>query len=91
MKTISVRHLPPDATEDEVTNLFSQHGKVFSVKLARDVFKGTCRGFGQVNMEGHEARAAMAALDGKSLRGNNLRVEEDRGPRGFRGARGRRR
>ncbi|HKF96385.1 MAG TPA: RNA-binding protein [Gammaproteobacteria bacterium] len=87
MKTISVRHLPPDATEEEVNNLFSEYGKVFSVKLVRDVFKGTCRGFGQVNMEGHEARAAMAGLDGKSLRGSNLRVEEDRGPRGGRGRR----
>lgn len=78
MKKISVRNLPSDATEDEVTDLFSQHGKVFSVKLVRDVFKGTCRGFGHVDMEGHEARAAMAALDGKSLRGNSLKVEEDR-------------
>jgi RNA recognition motif-containing protein len=87
MKTLSVRHLPPDATEDEVNNLFSQHGKVFNVKLARDIFNGTCRGLGTVDMEGHEARAAMAALDGKSLRGNNLVVQEDRGPR----RRGRRR
>ncbi len=82
MKTLSIRNLPSDATEGEVSDLFSQHGKVFSVKLVRDVFKGTCRGFGQVNMEGHEARAAMAALDGKSFRGNSLRVQEDRGPRG---------
>lgn len=87
MKTLSVRNLPPDATDDEVNELFSQHGKVFSVKLVRDVFKGTCRGFGQVNMEGHEARAAIAALDGKSMRGNSLRVEEDRGPRRDRGRR----
>jgi RNA recognition motif-containing protein len=84
MKAISVRNLPSDATEDEVSALFSQHGKVFKVKLVRDVFKGTCRGFGVVNMEGHEARIAMAALDGKSLRGNSLKVEEDRGPRGGR-------
>jgi RNA recognition motif-containing protein len=87
MKTLSVRHLPPDATEDEVNNLFSQHGKVFNVKLARDIFNGTCRGFGKVDMEGHEARAAMASLDGKTLRGHNLVVQEDRGPR----TRGRRR
>jgi hypothetical protein len=43
--------------------------------------KGTCRGFGKVDKEGHEARAAMAALDGKSLRGNSLLVHEDRGLR----------
>ncbi|MGH8501521.1 MAG: RNA recognition motif domain-containing protein [Gammaproteobacteria bacterium] len=87
MKTLHIRNLPPDTTDEEVTDLFSQHGKVFSVKLVRDVFKGTCRGFGQVDMEGHEARAAMAALDGSSLRGNSLKVQEDRGPRGGRGGR----
>ncbi|HEX2238487.1 MAG TPA: RNA-binding protein [Gammaproteobacteria bacterium] len=81
-----MRNLPPDATDDEVNDLFSQHGKVFSLKLARDVFKRTCRGFGQVNMEGHEARAAIAALDGKSMRGNSLRVQEER-PRRNRGRR----
>ena len=86
MKTLSIRNLPPDATDDEVNDLFSQHGKVFSLKLARDVFKGTCRGFGQVNMEGHEARAAIAALDGKPMRGNSLRVQEER-PRRDRGRR----
>ena len=86
MKTLYIRNLPPDATDDEVNDLFSQHGKVFSLKLARDVFKGTCRGFGQVNMEGHEARAAIAALDGKPMRGNSLRVEESR-PRRDRGRR----
>jgi RNA recognition motif-containing protein len=87
MKTISVRNLPPDTTDDEVNHLFSQHGKVFSMKVSRDVFKGTCRGFGEINMEGHEARAAIGALDGTSLRGNSLRVQEARPPR----TRGRRR
>jgi len=33
-------------------------------------------------MEGHEARAAMSALDGKTVDGSALRVGPDRGPRG---------
>jgi hypothetical protein len=39
-------------------------------------------------MEGHEARAAIAGLDGKSFEGNNLKVkfEEERG-RGYKGRR----
>jgi RNA recognition motif-containing protein len=77
MKKMFVGNLPSDATEDEIRELFSGHGKVFSVQLTRDVFKGTCRGFGFVEMEGHEARAAMAALNGHSLRGNMLKVNED--------------
>lgn len=89
MKKMFVGSLPPDATEDEVRELFAQHGKVFSVKLARDVFKGTCRGFGFVEMEGHEARAAIAALNGHALRGNMLKVNEEN-PKKSRGGRRRR-
>lgn len=93
MLTIFVRNLPPDASDSELTEMFQNHGKVFGVKIAQDVFTGKCRGFAEVKMEGHEARAAIAALDGKELRGNNLRVQEDRGPlkRGGRRAGGRRR
>lgn len=88
MKKMFIGSLPPDATEDEVRAMFAQHGKVFSLELARDVFKGTCKGFGFVEMEGHEARAAMTALNGHSLRGQMLKVNEEK-PRNGRG-RGRR-
>lgn len=84
MKKMFIGSLPPDATEDEVRAMFAQHGKVFSLELARDVFKGTCKGFGFVEMEGHEARAAMAALNGHSLRGQMLKVNEEK-PRNGRG------
>ncbi|MGH8362858.1 MAG: RNA recognition motif domain-containing protein, partial [Gammaproteobacteria bacterium] len=40
MKKVFVGSLPPDATEDEIRALFAQHGKVFSISLARDIFKG---------------------------------------------------
>ena len=77
MKKMFVGSLPPDATEDEIRALFAQYGKVFSISLARDVFKGTCKGFGFVEMEGHEARAAIAALNGHALRGQMLKVNEE--------------
>ena len=90
MKKIFVGSLPPDAKEDEIRALFAQHGKVFSISLAHDIFKGTCKGFGFVEMEGHEARAAIAALNGFSLRGQMLKVNEEN-PRHARGrGRGRR-
>jgi RNA recognition motif-containing protein len=89
MKKLFVGGLPPDATEDEIRALFTQYGKVFSISLARDVFKGTCKGFGFIEMEGHEARAAIAALAGHSLRGQMLKVNEER-PKNERGGRGRR-
>lgn len=74
MKTMYVGNLAPETTEDDVRQLFSQYGTVRAVKLATDVFTGRCRGFGTVAMEGHEARAAVAALDGKTVGEKSLRV-----------------
>ena len=69
-----VGNLPPDASEDGVTDLFSEYGTVRSIRLATDVFTGKCRGFGFIEMEGHEARAAISDLDGKTWGGKPLRV-----------------
>ena len=69
-----VGNLPSDASEESVRELFSEYGTVRSVRLTRDVFSGKCRGFGFIEMEGHEARAAMAALDGATYCGKALRV-----------------
>jgi RNA recognition motif-containing protein len=86
MKTMFVRNLAPDTTEEDVRELFSQYGTVRDVKLSTDMFSGKCRGFGLVDMEGHEARAAMAALDGRQFKGKDLRVGEDK-PRAKRSGR----
>jgi RNA recognition motif-containing protein len=89
MITMSVRGLPRSATEESVNELFSQFGVVRSLKLSRDLFSGECRGFAVIDMEGHEARAAMSALDGSDFQGSVIRVQPDR-PR-FKGrGRGRR-
>ncbi len=79
-----VGNLPADASEQAVRELFSEFGTVRSIHLAADIFTGKCRGFGFVEMEGHEARAALAALDGKTFSGKSLRVRFD-DPRAHRG------
>jgi len=84
MLRIYAGNLPADLTENEFTELFAQHGRVRSMNLVRDLFTGCCRGFGFIEMEGHEARAAISALNGFTLRGNSLRVNEER-PRGRNG------
>lgn len=86
MLRIYAGNLPADVTEKEFTELFAEHGRVRSIDLARDLFTGRCRGFGFIEMEGHEARAAISALNGRTLRGNCLRVNEER-PRGRKGGR----
>jgi RNA recognition motif-containing protein len=89
MLRIYAGNLPADTTEQEFTELFAEYGRVRAIDLARDLFSGRCRGFGFVEMEGHEARAAISSLNGHTLRGNCLRVNLER-PR-ERNGRGRRR
>lgn len=81
MKKLFVGGLPPVTTEESLQDLFAPFGKVRSLKLVKDLFSGHCKGFGFLEMEGHEARAAIAGLDGKSFEGGLLKVryEEERG------------
>lgn len=87
MLTLFVRGLPPNTNEANVTALFSHYGKVHSIKLNRDLFTGKVRGTALINMEGHEARAAISGLDGSEFEGNSIYVNLDKGPTGPRGRR----
>ncbi len=78
MLKMYVGNLSPETREADIQALFSQHGKVRSIRLAADVFSGQCRGFGFVEMEGHEARAAIAALNGKEFMGKQIKVNEEK-------------
>lgn len=78
MITLFVRGLSRATTEESLSALFSEFGVVRSQKLQRDLFSGECRGFALIEMEGHEARAAIAALDGKEVNGSVLRVGQER-------------
>ncbi|MBT2970758.1 MAG: RNA-binding protein [gamma proteobacterium symbiont of Ctena orbiculata] len=82
MITLSVRGLPKTTTEESLTALFAEFGVVRSIKLAKDLFSGDCRGFASIDMEGHEARAAIAALDGRELNGSAIRVGQERPRKG---------
>ena len=83
MKTIYLGNLPFTASEDEVKELFGQHGEVSSVSLVTDRETGRPRGFGFVEMDPDGALKAIEALDGADFGGRTLRVNEarDRGAR----------
>ncbi len=73
---IYVGNLPFSATESEVRDLFAQHGTVESVALPTDRETGRPRGFGFVEMPQAEAAKAIEALNGFSMGGRQLRVNE---------------
>jgi RNA recognition motif-containing protein len=79
-KKIYVGNLSFDATESELTELFSPHGSVMSAQIVTDRDTGRSRGFAFVEM-GDGADAAIAALNGQDFKGRNLTVNEAR-PRG---------
>jgi cold-inducible RNA-binding protein len=89
---IYVGNLSFDTTDDRLREAFSQYGQVQSATLVTDRDTGRPRGFGFVEMgDDGEARAAIAGLNGASLDGRDLKVNEakPREPRsgGFGGGR----
>ena len=83
-KSIYVGNLPWSATEEQVQNLFAEHGEVLSVKLVNDRETGRARGFGFVEMEEPGASAAIednASFGGRTLRVNEAKPRAPRPPR----------
>ena len=76
MKKIYVGNLPFSATEDEIKELFGQHGTVHSVALIIDRETGRPRGFGFIEVDDDALSAMIQNLDGQEMDGRALRVNE---------------
>ena len=74
MLTMVIRGLPKSMTQTTLEGLFTPHGRIFDVKISKDLFSGECKGFAELKMEGHEARLALAALNGSTHDGSTIRV-----------------
>jgi len=74
-----VGNLPFNTTENELQELFSQAGAVQEVTLMQDRFTGKSRGFAFVTMSSdEEAQNAISKLNGHSIEGRSLTVNEAR-------------
>ncbi len=60
---IYVGNLAEETSEDQLREMFTAHGRVKDVRLAREK-DGTPRGFGIVIFEESKGKAAIAALSG---------------------------
>lgn len=78
MMNIYVGNLPWSATDDEIRELFAQHGTVHSARVITDRGTGRSRGFGFVEMDRDAGEAAVAAVNGVEMDGRALRVNEAR-------------
>lgn len=78
-RKLYVGNLPYSATEDALSEKFSEHGRVESIKLITDRDTGQSKGFGFVEMSSDaEAKAAIGALDGVDFDGRAMKVNEAR-------------
>src|SRR6266480_2601386 len=72
-------YISSETTENDLQDLFEQHGAVSEVRLMMDRMTGKSRGFGFVTMNDDEqAKSAMSAINGKELNGRALNVNEAR-------------
>jgi RNA recognition motif-containing protein len=74
-----VGNLSFETTENDLQDLFEQHGTVNEVHLMMDKMTGKSRGFAFVTMnDDTQAKTAMSATNGKELNGRALKVNEAR-------------
>ena len=76
---IYVGNLSWNLKDQDLSNLFAQHGEVTSAKIVTDKFTGRSKGFGFVEMANDDqAQAAIAALNGTDVDGRSIVVNESR-------------
>lgn len=74
-----VGNLSYATTDQELQDLFAQHGTVQSANVVTDRYTGRSRGFGFVEMGSEEeAKQAIEAINGTDFQGRNLVVNEAR-------------
>jgi RNA recognition motif-containing protein len=79
MTTIFVGNLSFSTTDSDVRGVFERYGHVSSVRIATERGSNTPRGFAFVSMPGiDDAEEAIARLNGHSLRGRSITVNEAR-------------
>ncbi|KAJ8277312.1 hypothetical protein GJAV_G00073850, partial [Gymnothorax javanicus] len=66
-----------DTTEDSLEQAFAKYGSISKVDVIRDRETNRSRGFGFVTFENpDDAKDAMSAMNGKSIDGRAIRVDE---------------
>lgn len=79
-KKIYVGNLSYETTENQVRELFEQHGAVTSISWITDRDTGKFRGFAFIEMEESSANAAIKTLNNQLIDGRELKVNEARPP-----------
>ena len=75
-ETIFVANLPFNVSEDEVAEVFGEHGKVMSVRLPTDKDTGAPKGFGYVQFGSvQESQDVFGKMTGFVFQGRPIRLD----------------
>ena len=77
-KTLYVGNLPWTISEQELTTAFEAHGQVVSSRIVTEKETGRSRGFGFVEVEDGDAGKMVKAMNGFTLGGRAIIVNEAR-------------
>ena len=81
-KKLYVGNLSFDTTDQELQQAFSEFGEVASATVVVDRYTDRSKGFGFVEFAQEEdAQKAKEAMNGKTLNGREIRVDEARAPK----------
>jgi RNA recognition motif-containing protein len=74
--TLYVGNLPWGTSDADLADAFRPHGNVISTRIITDKETGRSRGFGFVEVEDADAQAMVDAMNGASLGGRQIVVNE---------------
>ncbi|MFZ5516118.1 MAG: RNA recognition motif domain-containing protein [Candidatus Zhuqueibacterota bacterium] len=73
---IYVGNLPKDTDEDDLLEMFEEYGSVKNIKIIRDRYSKSCRGYGFLELpDENAARQAIEDWDQGSIDDNVIRVD----------------
>ncbi len=76
---IYVGNLAAGVTDEDLKDLFSEYGNITSVKVIKDMYTGTSKGFAFIELSNNEkAKASITELNSKEFKGKNIIVNEAR-------------
>lgn len=78
-KKLFVGNIDWNTTDEQLKELFAEHGEVEEAIIIKDKFSGRSKGFGFVTFSDDAAGdAAISKLDGHDLNGRQIAVSEAR-------------
>ena len=76
VKTLYVGNIPWSTTENELSQIFSQHGEIIGCRIITERATGRSRGYGFVEVNEGDAESIMEKTNGIELEGRRLVVNE---------------